>query len=183
LQPGAQADLVVVRARRGAEPFRTIVAATEDDIDLVVIDGRPRYGTAELMASADTTTALTVGSRSMLLSLSQPSDPTQAWAWPEVVDRMEEVRAHPKREVEAAHAMYAGWAGKLDDPDSPLRLALDMPTGLAPIGGLPKDLDDLVVPPLQSLTHDGDWLDSLVGRGFHGGVLDGLAGYYDGARR
>ena len=170
---------MVISAKRGASAFPTIVAATEDDIDLVVIDGRPRYGTPELMADADTPTTVPVGSRSMRLSLSQPSQPDSPWAWSEVLDRMEEVRAHPKREVEAAHAMYAGWAGKLDDEDAPLRLALDMPTGLAPIGGLPKDLDDLHVPPLQSLTHDGDWLDAVVGRGFHGGVLDGLATYYD----
>ena len=114
----------------------------------------------------------------MQLSLTQPSDATKAWEWSEVIDRMEEVRAHPKREVEAANAMFARWAGRLDDLEAPLRLALDMPTGLAPIGGLPKDLNERVIPPLGSLTHDGDWLDSLVGRGFHAGVLDGLADYY-----
>jgi cytosine/adenosine deaminase-related metal-dependent hydrolase len=65
----------------------------------------------------------------MQLSLSQPSDATKAWEWSEVIDRMEEVRAHPRREVEAANAMYARWAGRLDDRDAPLRLALDMPTG------------------------------------------------------
>ena len=83
-----------------------------------------------------------------------------------------------KREVEDATAMYARWAGLLDDRDAPLRLALDMPTGLAPIGGLPKDLNELVIPPLQSLTHDDEWLDSVIGRGFHSGVLDGLATFY-----
>jgi 5-methylthioadenosine/S-adenosylhomocysteine deaminase len=123
-------------------------------------------------------TTLTVAERTMQLSLSQPSSPTEAWQWSEVIDRMEEVRAHPKREVEAANAMYARWAGRLDDLEAPLRLALDVPTRLAPIGGLPKDLNDLVVPPLQSLTHDEEWLDSVVGRGFHSRVLDGLAQYY-----
>jgi 5-methylthioadenosine/S-adenosylhomocysteine deaminase len=101
-----------------------------------------------------------------------------AFIYPEVIDRMEEVRAHPKREVEAANAMYARWAGRLDDRDAPLRLALDMPTGLAPVGVLPKDLNELVIPPLQSLTHDKEWLDSVAGRGFHSGVLDGLRDYY-----
>jgi hypothetical protein len=74
--------------------------------------------------------------------------------------------------------MYARWAGRLDDREAPLRLALDMPTGLAPVGGLAKDLDELVIPPLQSLTHDQEWLDSLAGRGFHSGILDGLSEYY-----
>ena len=114
----------------------------------------------------------------MRLSLSQPSEPATAWEWSEVIDRIDEVRAHPKREVEAANAMYARWAGQLDDREAPLRLALDMPTGPAPTGALPKDLDELVVPPLQSLIHDDDWLDSVVGRGFHAGVLDGLAKFY-----
>jgi hypothetical protein len=178
LQPGAEADLVVIKAKRGANPFSTVVDATEEDIDLVVIGGQARYGAPDLMSSASTVTALTVAGRTMQLSLGQPSDLTKAWDWSEVIDRMEEVRAHPKREVGAANAMYARWAGRLDDREAPLRLALDMPTGLAPIGGLPKDLDELVVPPLQSLTHDGEWLDSVVGRGFHSGVLDDLAKFY-----
>ena len=81
--------------------------------------------------------------------------------------------------MEASLQAYAFAARTQDGPVPPLlRLALDMPTGLSPIGGLPKDLNDLVVPPLQSLTHDQAWLDSVVGRGFHGGVLDGLADYY-----
>jgi cytosine/adenosine deaminase-related metal-dependent hydrolase len=178
LQTGAQADLVVINAKQGASPFSTIVQATEEDVDLVVISGQCRYGTPDLMSTATTVTTLTVAGRTMRLSLSQPSDSTQAWEWSEVIDRMEEVRAHPKREVEAATAMYARWAGRLDDRDAPLRLALDMPTGLAPIGGLPKDLNELAIPPLQSLTHDDEWLDSVIGHGFHSGVLDRLATFY-----
>jgi 5-methylthioadenosine/S-adenosylhomocysteine deaminase len=131
LQPGAQADLVVVNAKRRVDAFRTIVRATEDDVDLVVINGERRYGTQALISGVSTMTTLTVGGRAMQLSLGQPSDLTKAWEWAEVVDRMEEVRAHPKREVEAANAMYARWAGRLDDREAPLRLALDMPTGLA----------------------------------------------------
>jgi 5-methylthioadenosine/S-adenosylhomocysteine deaminase len=194
LQPTAQADIVVLKAKQGADAFSTIVASTEDAVDLVVIDGIPRYGSPELTAKATPaaagvmaaafgprqpgTTTVQVGDRSMRLLLSQPSDPSSTWEWSEVIDRLEEVRANPRREVEAAQAMYGRWAGRLDDPDAPLRLALDMPTGLAPIGGLPKNLDDLVVPPLQSLTHDQEWLGSLSGRGFHNNLLTGLAGYY-----
>ena len=50
LQPGAQADLVVIKAKPRVSAFNRIVAATEDDVELVVIDGQPRYGTPELMA-------------------------------------------------------------------------------------------------------------------------------------
>ena len=180
LQSGAQADVLVLRAPRGSDPFATVVGATEDDVELVVVDGTPRYGTPAVMSSSPSgpLTALDVGSRQMRLGLTQPRDPTRAWAWQEVLDRMEEVRAHPRREVEAAQQAYASASRRLDDTDRPLRLALDMPTGLSPVGGLPKDLSDLVVPPLATLTHDAPWLDSVAGRGFHGGVLDGLDGYY-----
>ena len=73
--------------------------------------------------------------------------------------------------------------GGAESPESaasrvPLRLALDMPTGLTPLGGLPKRLDDIKVPALAGLTHDGDFLESIVGRGYHGGLLDDLAGFY-----
>jgi hypothetical protein len=180
LQPGAIADLVIVRAESRAKPFPRIVAATERDVELVVIDGRARYGTPEWMANAgaDPTTPLSVAGRDMLLSLTQPDDPAAGWAWQDVLDRMEEVRADPSGAIREAERGYAAFVGRLDAPDAPLRLALDMPTGLAPVGGLPKDLGLVTVPPLQSLVHDQDWLTDIVGHGFHGGVLDGLAAYY-----
>jgi 5-methylthioadenosine/S-adenosylhomocysteine deaminase len=53
-----------------------------------------------------------------------------------------------------------------------------MPTGLTPMGGLPKNLDDIVVPAPAGLSHDTAFLDSIVGRGYHGGVLDDLARFY-----
>ena len=156
------------------------MAATEDDVELVVIDGRPRYGTPELMAGRlDDHRHHRQRGGPMKLSLSQPSDDHRGLGMdgggrpdgggpgrPEARDRGGQ-----------RHVCAAG-PGELDDVEAPLRLALDMPTGLAPVGGLPKDLDQIDVPPLQSLTHDADWLDSLPGRGFHGGVLDGLAWYY-----
>jgi hypothetical protein len=53
-----------------------------------------------------------------------------------------------------------------------------MPTGLTPRGGLPKNLDDIIVPETPGLSHDSAFLDSIVGRGYHGGVLDDLARFY-----
>lgn len=53
-----------------------------------------------------------------------------------------------------------------------------MPTGVAPVGGLPQDLTQIHVPPLDSLTHDAAFLAGLTGRGFHDHVLDKLADYY-----
>jgi 5-methylthioadenosine/S-adenosylhomocysteine deaminase len=180
LQPGAIADVVVIHATSRAQAFRSIVKATELDVELVVIAGRPRYGVPALMsaAGADQVTPLIVAGQERQLSFSRPDDPSTAWSWQAVVDRMEEVRADPKGQIQNAQARAAAWAGRMDEREAPLRLALDMPTGLAPVGGLPKDLKQVVVPPLQSLTHDQDWIASLSGRGFHGGVLDALATYY-----
>ena len=86
----------------------------------------------------------------------------------------------PTRNTRSKPRIQATRLGREDGP-TPTRRSGWRSTcrpGWRPIGGLPKDLDDLVVPPLQSLTHDADWLDSVNGRGFHGGILDDLAHYY-----
>jgi cytosine/adenosine deaminase-related metal-dependent hydrolase len=180
LQPGAIADVVVVDAKPGVNAFKRVVAATERDVRLVVVNGKPAYGTKALMTSAGatTTTTVKVAGESRTLSLTRPDDPARTWRFGDVVARLEEVRDDPKKHIEAAQARLAAWAGRLDAREAPLRLALDMPTGVAPVGGLPKDLGVVQVPPLETLAHDDEWLASLAGRGFHGGVLDGLAEYY-----
>ena len=91
-----------------------------------------------------------------------------------MTDRIDAVRADPADAVRAAQGALAPWAGRLDDAEAPLRLALDMPTGLAPVGGLPKDLGDIVVPALPTLVHDADFLAAVAANPFHGGVLDDL---------
>jgi len=198
LQPGAVGDVLVLRSAGRADPFRALVNARERDVDLVVIGGRAQYGKPALMAdasSADTTSLKVDGEvRSMLLT--RPDDPQALWEWHDVLARLEEVRANPRRAIEkgrtkAEAAMAASYLARSrngDWPDAspartplplaPLRLALDMPTGLAPLGGLPKTLSEIVVPPLAGLSHDSDFLDSIVGRGYHGGLLDDLAGFY-----
>ncbi|MEV0155744.1 amidohydrolase family protein [Micromonospora sp. NPDC050686] len=180
LQPYAAADVTIIRAARNADPFTTVVHATERDVQLVIVNGQPRYGTPALMrrSGAQPVTDLTVAGQRRLLSLTRPDDPTQAWPWQEVLARLEQVRANPKREIERGQARLAAFNGPFDDPAAPLRLALDMPTGIAPVGGLPKDLTQILIPPLDTLTHDDAFLASLVGRGWHGGVLHKLADYY-----
>jgi 5-methylthioadenosine/S-adenosylhomocysteine deaminase len=180
LQPGAVGDVTVVRAPASADPFAALVAATERDIELVAVAGRPRYGRPALMAAAaaEATTTVEVAGEQRALALSRPGDPAAAWSWDEVIARLEQVRADPKREIEAARALLAAWAGRLDRPDAPLRLALDMPSGLGPIAGLPKDLGRIVVPELDGLTHDDRFVGALPNQGFHGGVLNRLADFY-----
>jgi len=187
LQPDALADITIIAAKAGVNAFKAVVEATEADVEGVVINGVPRYGTRDFMTAASTSpvtspaTEVSFDGQVRMLALTRPDDPAQAWQWSDVVGRLEEVRAHPKQEILDAQALLGRASGRLDEQGAPLRLALDMPTGVAPVGGLPKDLDDVVVPELETLTHDGDWLDSLHDRGFHEGLLDGLAGFYGAA--
>jgi 5-methylthioadenosine/S-adenosylhomocysteine deaminase len=185
LQPGAIADVVVIEAKARANAFSSIVGAVESQVQLVVVAGQPLYGTADLMtkAGATQTTAITVGGEHRRLALTRPvaqgTKPAGApWTWTSVVSRINAVRKDPAGAVRAAQNAMAPWAGRLDQGEAPLRLSLDMPTGLAPVGGLPQDLGDIVVPPLPSLTHDAAWLRTVAANPFHGGVLDALADYY-----
>jgi 5-methylthioadenosine/S-adenosylhomocysteine deaminase len=180
LQPTAIGDLVVVRAAAGADPFAALVGATEADVELVVIAGRARYGRRSLMARAgaeDTTTLEFAGLRRQL-ALTRSDDASTPWTWEEVVARLEEVKADPKGEIERSREALVRWAGRLHDPGAPLRLALDMPSGVGPVGGLPKDLGRIEIPELDGLAHDDQFLDSLSDRGFHDGVLNRLAEFY-----
>jgi cytosine/adenosine deaminase-related metal-dependent hydrolase len=190
LQPGAVADLLVIRAPARVDPFRALVNARERDVDLVVIGGRAQYGKPALMARAGSsqTTSLTVDGEVRAMVLTRPDGSGAKWEWDDVINRLEVVRKNPMREIEKGRtkqdaAMAAVYLARSRNgggavPVPPLRLALDMPTGLTPMGGLPKSLAEIKVPELAGLSHDGAFLDSIVGRGYHGGVLDDLARYY-----
>ena len=52
LVAGGLADLAVHRPR-DADPYRSLIAATERDVRLVVVGGRPVYGLASLLRAAD----------------------------------------------------------------------------------------------------------------------------------
>jgi 5-methylthioadenosine/S-adenosylhomocysteine deaminase len=190
LQPGAVADVLVIRAAARVDPFRALVNARERDVDLVVIGGRAEYGKPALMKAAGSgaTTSLKVDGEARALVLRRPDDPSTRWEWKDVLGRLEEVRADPGRAIETARtkqgaALAATYLARSREgggrvPAPPLRLALDMPTGLTPLGGLPKQLDEITVPPLAGLSHDRGFLDSIAGHGYHGGLLDDLAGFY-----
>jgi hypothetical protein len=154
------------------------VRATERDVRLVVVNGRPLYGTTELMRRARATArrVLRVGGESRALALTRFLSSGEAWSFASVLQRLREVRADPKLEIDAARARAYGSAERGEPP--PLRLALDMPTGRVPIGGLPKDLGQIVVPEIQPIAHDAAFFAQVAGRGFHGGLLDRLSAFY-----
>jgi cytosine/adenosine deaminase-related metal-dependent hydrolase len=178
LLPGALGDVVVIEAARGADPFETILAATEREVRFVAIGGRPSYGDAALMkaARAVSPSAIEIAGEKRALSIVRIDDRSQPWSFDAVLGRLQQVAAHPKQEIEGAQRAVA--ARGLVDTGPRFRLALDMPLGRVPIGGLPKDLGDIEVPPLQPLEHDAAFFASIPGKGFHGGLLDGLAAFY-----
>jgi cytosine/adenosine deaminase-related metal-dependent hydrolase len=178
LQEGALGDVVVVQADKDADPFATVLAATEKDIELVVVGGRPLYGLSSLMknAKASFPSSLTVAGVQRTLSLPRLDDASKPWSFADVLARLEKVRKNPKKEIETAKKAFA--ANRWSDGPPRLRLALDMPLGRVPIGGLPKDLDDVKVPPIQTLEHDAMFFASIKGRGFHRGLLDDLGKFY-----
>jgi hypothetical protein len=177
LQPEALGDAVVIQARQSAEPFAAVLAANEKDVQLVVVGGRPLYGNPDLMkaAAAKFPSTLNIAGAKRTLSMAKSAD-QEPWTFQQVLARMEQVRANPKQEIDAARNAFA--EGRLTGATPRLRLALDMPLGRVPVGGLPKDLDDIVVPPIQPLDHNAAFFAAIQGRGFHGGLLDGLAGFY-----
>ena len=178
LQPGALGDVVVVASSGSGNAFKRVLDATEQDIELVVVAGRPLYGTAALMkkAKASDTAALRVAGKPRRLSMTHLDDGGAAWTFDEVLERIEQVRSHPREEIEKAR--NKAFAGALRGEPAGLRLALDMPTGKVPIGGLPKDLGRIVVPPIQPLAHDDDFFAAVEEGGFHGGLLNRLSAFY-----
>jgi 5-methylthioadenosine/S-adenosylhomocysteine deaminase len=178
LEVDALADIVVVASRAGGNPFETVLAATEADVQLVVVNGKALYGTTSLMQASGASDArkIKVGAHVRRLAMRRFADSSDPWTFDEVLTRMEEVRAAPKAEIEKGHARARASAVAGEPPA--LRLALDMPTGRAPVGGLPKDLGTIVVPPIQPIHHDAAFFASITNRGFHGGLLDGLKNFY-----
>lgn len=72
LEPGKRADLLVVKLA-DEDPYAGLLSARETDIQLVVINGVPRFGTASLMKAAgfDQTEKVSIGSAERRVHLQQ----------------------------------------------------------------------------------------------------------------
>ena len=130
-------------------------------------------------ASASPATTLSVAGLRRKLAISDPQDPAKPFQWRDIVSRLDAVRRNPAGALKNAEARARGFAGPASDPEAPLELALDMPSGDAmAFAGPPPKPEEVVVPALPTLVHDKAFFADIHGRGFHGGLLDGLADFY-----
>jgi cytosine/adenosine deaminase-related metal-dependent hydrolase len=175
IQAGALADLIVVR-RRHPDPYRNLIQATETDIRLVLIGGRPCYGTRPLMTAAGATiaTPLRVGRLTRAINY---GDPTITFA--NVLADLKRVRTNPQQAVQrAVTALQAVATAGPAAADVPFVLLPDMPTPAtdSPAASL-EVLAPVVVPPPEPLTTGRAWLNTVDANPFHGGLLSGLRNY------
>ena len=181
LTPGAFADLTVFRPRGNKRVWSQVVESREREIMLVVFNGVPRYGDAGLMVAAGLTKShpLTVSGIKRRFAIPDPDDSTEMWSWKDITSRLNAVRKNPVAALKKAEGRRRAYAGPMDASDAPLQLVLDMPTGgPAFAGNILDHAAEIVIPPLPSLVHDAAFFKDIQGRGFHGGLLDGLAGSY-----
>ncbi len=181
LSPGAFGDVTVFRPRASGDHWTQVVESTERDIVLVVYGGIPRYGDAALMSGAglQPSSGITVSGIKRRFAIDNPSHAGTPWSWKEIVGQLDAVRADPAAALERADARRRAYAGPMDAADAPLELVLDMPDGaMAVAGDIAAHAKQIRIPPLPSLVHDAKFFRSIKGRGFHGGVLDGLAPFY-----
>jgi 5-methylthioadenosine/S-adenosylhomocysteine deaminase len=184
LVDGALGDVLVV-ADRDADPWRNLIAATEHDVDLVVVGGRARYGRRELMAAAGATPVqpVVVAGETRAVSIPRLDDPATGWPLSEIRAGLNAVRADPGRAVRDARDRGDAWAaavaaGQPDPPAPPLVVVPDMPTAETAAGGLPADPSAVKIPPLDRLWHDRAFFDRVDANPIHGGALSGLRDYY-----
>ena len=134
LEAGKRADLVVVGSQADAEPVQPLFQGDERTVQLVVINGTPRYGTPTLMATdGPGLETLTVGGEQRVLYLTQATgDPdVAALGFAAAQSKLEDALSNLKAirlEQEAAAPRAAAPEGLAAAPAVELghpRLALD----------------------------------------------------------
>src|SRR6266508_2578271 len=172
VKPGLLADLVVVNARR-PDPYDNLIRATERDVRLVLVGGRPVYGGVGLMrqAGARDPDRVVVAGRPRSVALVDHDVQDADLRWGEVVAALEAVRADPP----GAHAALLATVG---DDEEPFRIFPDDPGGEPAVTLTAADLGEVVIPPLDTLAHDAAYLAAVRAAPIPDGVLDGLAAYY-----
>jgi 5-methylthioadenosine/S-adenosylhomocysteine deaminase len=171
--PGLLADLLVLEPRR-PDPYENLVRATERDVRLVLVGGRPVYGRAGLLrqAGARDPDRLSVAGQDRAVALVVPGVPDADMRWAEVLQALEAARGDPQ----GAHQALLAAAG---EDEEPFRIIPDDPGGEPPVTLTPAALGQVTFPPLDSLAHDAAYLAAVRAAPIHDHLLDGLAGYYE----
>jgi 5-methylthioadenosine/S-adenosylhomocysteine deaminase len=148
---------LVVLEKHRSNVHRNLIEATEQHVQLVVIRGKPFYGTKAMMeaAGASGTNALTIAGESRSVVVRMPGRTDATLSWPQVKRALEVVRRDPIAAWNSSLDAFAAWGGALDDPEAPLVLYGDMPEGdLGALGTAGVPPADLQIPPLDTLEHD-----------------------------
>jgi len=189
LEVGKRADLVVVAGQNDKAPVVPLFEGDERTVQLVAINGTPRYGTPALMVTdGPGLEKLTVGGQPRVLYLTQATeDPdvaalSYAEAQAKLADALENIKAI-RLEQESKHAPAALAAAPAVHEGHP-RLALDefehtdftQRPHLLLAGAVtgPVDRPEAAAPPISSLlspikldaltvADDAGWLDSVAG--------------------
>jgi hypothetical protein len=168
LRAGLAADVLILAPRR-PDPYRNLIEARERDVRLVLVGGKPRFGTTALMqaAGAEAAEPIPQAGRGHRISLAGDHAPL---TWSGVVESLEAVRADPGAAI--AHADRSRALG-----EDPFELVPDMPEGAAERG---LDLANVKMPPLDTLHHDDAFFAALTRTRapILDGLLDGLRDYY-----
>ena len=135
-------DLVVV-ARSVDDPWANLVQAHEEQIQLVLVDGKPQYGSKELMEAcgASKTTSVRVGSARRRVILLDPADKARprseqrSWTWRKAMDQLELVRKNPTLDFVNGRSASGLAAPAPPFTDSDLLIELDMPGALGMLAG------------------------------------------------
>jgi 5-methylthioadenosine/S-adenosylhomocysteine deaminase len=169
LKPGRRGD-VLVTAGRNDDPYRNLIEATHEDVELVLINGRAAYGSSALMKAAGVgdQEAIRVGTARRRIKMTDPDVPEADMTWEEVVDALEAVRDDPVQAIKDA--------GKRGPA---LQVIPDMPWDDPALFRAPADPATTTIPPLDPLAPDDAYFDAIESAPILDGMLDGLRRYYD----
>lgn len=173
LKAGLHGD-VLITSTRDPDPYRNLITAVERDVLFVAINGQPFYGAANLLAAAGAANAepITVGALQRSIVLVYPGIRDADMGWKAVLTDIKAAKADPVKrylEIEQLHKLGKPPPWLMTDKpwDDPSHTGKEVPVAVE-------------IPPLDSLTHDDAYFQAIKNSPLHGGLLDGVQGYYRG---
>jgi 5-methylthioadenosine/S-adenosylhomocysteine deaminase len=162
LEPGALADIAVF-TEVAADPWQTVLQATERHVRLVIVGGRPAYGNASLLAAAgavDIEPIAVAGiRRAIVMTLPDELLPDE----PDLHSQANKSWAQGLKELAAVWADPAATVRRARDQRAvgidPFEFVPDLPaSGDDGTRALDDDeLDNLVMPRFDGIGHDAAW--------------------------